>query len=98
MTGSEDGRLLAWDLNSQKVLASRQLSASKPATNEEASFDGDLKSNPAKQDKTRCSVKSLDYSKNSGLAAVSNGSEECGVRLFNLSDLLETEHSRKDLY
>jgi len=53
---------------------------------------------PAKQDKTRCVIRSIDYSKQSGVVAVTNGSEENGVKIINLEELLASESARQTVY
>jgi len=86
LTGSEDGRLVAWDMNSQKVLASRQMSSDEKLIDEAAS------ESPAKVGKMSAVIRSLDCS--NGIVAMSNGNEETGVKVFSLESLLESESQR----
>ena len=73
LTGSEDGRLVGWDLMSQKVILNKQMSAV-PADNQTSSSNGLI-----------CSV---DYMKEKDLLATS-GPAFKGVKIHRMTDMIE---------
>ena len=90
LTGSEDGRLVAWDMNSQKVMASRQMSLE-----DKQSWDviSNSELGPTKAEKCQNVIRSVDCS--NGTVAISNGGEEVGVKVFSLECLLDCESARE---
>ena len=75
LTGSEDGRLVGWDLNSQKVILNRNLSTIEA----EEERNDMLKGSTVENNESRKHVCSVDFSgEKSDLVAVS-GSVRKGV-------------------